>query len=77
MQIIASKKLHFPPIPYVNKVFRSKILLLHHGNMDKKKRVEKYYFYMREDKFRDQKSYSHFLSDQVKVEKVKNIYLET
>lgn len=62
MQIVTDKKcLHFHLTPYYEKVFLSKVLLLHRGNMLKEARWEKYKFYNVEDAEKDQQSYEHLV----------------
>lgn len=48
MQLPISRKLHFPTIPYVSKLWKSGSLILHLGYLFEKNRKAKRYFYMKE-----------------------------
>ena len=77
MQILTNKKaLHFPLTPYVKKIYKSKILILHYANICPKNRLERYKRYMKEDMALDQKSYEHFLNNSPKLREVKEIKIE-
>lgn len=76
-QILTDKEaLHFPLTPYVKNILPAKILILHFGHMLEKKRKEKAYFYLKEDKFGDQASYSHLLNNTPKFRKIVDIKYE-
>lgn len=77
MQILTNKKaLHFSLTPYLKKIYRSKILVLHYANIYPKNRLERYKRYIKEDVVLDQKSYEHILNNSPKLKEVEEIKIE-
>lgn len=67
------KKLHFVASPLKKNLFDSTILVMHRGNLSKKRRMKRYNFYKNEDTCNDQSSYEHLLVEKPELKKVKNI----
>ncbi len=75
-QITTNKSaLHFKLTPYIKSVFKSRILLLHYGNISKEKRWKKYKMYQLQDKHNDQASYEHIICNPISLNRINDIII--
>lgn len=69
MQILSNSTLHFSPIPYRSSMYISRTLLLHFGYLTDDNRINKYNFYINEDKS-NLLDYSEILDSNVILKKI-------
>ena len=67
--------LHFKLTPYIKFLLKSRILLLHYGNISKERRQEKYKMYQLQDKHNDQVSYEHIICNSIALNRVREIII--
>ncbi len=67
--------LHFKLTPYIKFLLKSRILLLHYGNISKERRQEKYNMYQLQDKHNDQVSYEHIICNSITLNRVRDIII--
>lgn len=72
MQINSPVNLHFSTVPYMNRNYISKTLLLHLGYLNMNKRMKKYLFYQQEDRTKIL-NYENILCKECKLSGISNI----
>ncbi len=75
VQITSTKRLHFFLVPYRSVVHKSNILIKHYGNLTPEIRKHKFNFYHQHDINNDQKSYDHFLDEDVVLGNLEDLRL--